>query len=46
MKAYIANKPKDKFGEHHYETGSEDIVAVEREKFRHFQAYFGLPDEV
>jgi len=46
MKAYIASKPKDKFGEHHYETGSEDIVAAEREKFRRFQAYFELPDEV
>ena len=45
MKAYIANKPKDKFGEHHYETGSEAIVAVERAKFQRFQTYFGLPDE-
>jgi hypothetical protein len=46
MKAYIADKPKDKFGEHHYDTGSEDLIAAERRKFRRFQEYFAIPDEL
>jgi hypothetical protein len=46
MKAYIAAKPKDKFGEHDYETGSDDMLAAERRKFRRFQEYFAIADEV
>ena len=46
IKAYIAAKPKDKFGEHHYDTGGEALIAAERAKFRRFQDYFGIPDEL
>jgi len=46
IKAYIAHKPKDKFGEHHYDTGGEVQIAAERAKFRRFQDYFGIPDEL
>jgi hypothetical protein len=46
IKATIARKPKDAFGEHHYDTGGEALIAAERAKFRRFQDYFGIPDEV
>ena len=46
IKAYIAGKPKDKFGEHHYDTGGEALIAAERQKFRRFQDYFGIRDEL
>ena len=46
MQAYLASKPKGKFGEHDYDLGGESIVAGEREKFRKFQDYFGVASEV
>ncbi len=46
MQAYFAQKPKGKFGEHDYDTGGEQIVAAEREKFRAFQDYFGVASEL
>ena len=46
MQAYIASKPKGKFGEHEYEAGNETTVAAEREKFRRFQEYFGVASEI
>jgi hypothetical protein len=46
IQAYIASKPKDRFGEHHYDTGGEALIAAERRKFRRFQDYFGVPDEL
>ncbi len=46
MQGYISAKPKGKHGEHDYETGGEAAIAAEREKFRRFQEYFGVPSEV
>jgi hypothetical protein len=46
MQAYIARKPKGKFGEHDYLTGQEARIAAERAKFRHFQDYFGIRSEI
>ena len=46
MLDYIASKPKGKFGEHEYEMGERSAMADEREKFRRFQDYFGIQDEV
>ncbi len=46
MQDYIASKPKGKFGEHDYETGTSELIAGERLKFSKFQAYFGVPSEV
>jgi hypothetical protein len=46
MLDYIQNKPRDKFGGHEYETGGEELIAEEREKFRAFQAHFGVASEI
>jgi len=46
MQAYIAQKPKGKFGEHDYDAGGEAIIADERSRFRRFQEYFGVASEL
>ena len=46
MLDYIQNKPRDKFGSHDYETGGEELIAEEREKFRAFQTYFDVASEI
>jgi hypothetical protein len=46
MLDYIQEKPKEKFGKHEYETGDEELIAEEREKFRAFQTYFGVASEI
>jgi hypothetical protein len=46
MQAYLAQKPKGKFGEHDYDLGGEALIAEERERFRHIQDHFGIPDEL
>ena len=46
MLDYIASKPKDKFGAHEYDTGSDAIIAEAREAFRPFQEYFGVKSEI
>ena len=46
MLGYIADKPKGKFGEHDYETGEETRIAEDRGKFKQFQDYFEIPDEL
>jgi hypothetical protein len=46
MLAYVANKPKDKFGKHDYEIGDARTIAAMREAFRPFQSYFGVESEI
>jgi hypothetical protein len=46
MLDYIQNKPKNKFGSHDYQTGSERMIAEEREKFRAFQEHFDVASEI
>ena len=46
MLDYIRNKPKNKFGSHDYQTGSERMIAEEREKFRAFQEHFDVASEI
>jgi hypothetical protein len=46
MLDYIRNKPKNKFGSHDYQTGSAQMIEKEREKFRAFQAHFGVASEI
>jgi hypothetical protein len=46
MRSYLANKPKGAFGEHVYEPGPPEAIAAERAKFRRYQDYFDVPDEV
>jgi hypothetical protein len=45
MRAYLAAKPKGKFGEHVYAAGPSEAIAVERDRFRRYQETFGVPDE-
>ena len=46
MLDYIENKPRNKFGHHDYQTGSDGMIAAEREKYRAFQAHFGVASEI
>jgi len=46
MRAYLAAKPKGKFGEHVYEAGPRAAIAALRERFRRYQETFGIPDEL
>lgn len=45
MQAYVASKPKGKFGQHRYEAGDEATLARERTLFRDYQRRYGVPDE-
>lgn len=46
MQAYIAGKPKGRFGEHDYGAGEREIISGDREKYRRFQEHFGIADEI
>jgi len=46
MQRYIASKPKGKFGEHDYDLGDSDTIAMDRPKYKKFQDYFGVVSEV
>ena len=46
MRAYLASKPQGVFGEHLYEPGAPEEIAAERAKFRRYQDYFEVPDEL
>ena len=43
---YLANKPKGKHGKFEYDRAQAEQIAAERERFRTYQDYFGVPDEV
>jgi hypothetical protein len=45
MQAYLAAKPRGKFGKHRYEEGDEGLRNRERALFRAYQARYGVPDE-
>lgn len=46
MQAYLEAKPKGKHGRFEYESPATEQVAVERDQFRVYQDYFGVPDEI
>jgi hypothetical protein len=46
MAAYIASKPKGKFGKHVYDVGDAPEIARKRKLAARFQGYFNVPDEV
>lgn len=47
MSAYLSDKPQGKFGAHRYASASSaDVIAREREYYRRYQDYFGIPDEI
>ena len=45
MKAYLAAKPKAKFGKHKYSIGEAEEIAKKREYFVRYQAYYNVPIE-
>lgn len=45
IRAYVAAKPKGKFGVHRYEEGDKETLARERTLFREYQLRYGVPDE-
>lgn len=46
IRSYLANKPKGKHGKFEYDRAQAEQIATERERFRRYQEYFGVPDEV
>ena len=46
MRRYLARKQKGVFGEHLYEPGPPEAIAAERARFRRYQEYFEVPDEL
>ena len=46
VRAYLAAKPQGKHGKFAYASADPAQVAAERERFRAYQEYFGVPDEV
>ena len=44
MKEYLAGKPREKFGTHHYDVGENELS--ERRYFRKYQQAYDVPDEV
>lgn len=44
MKDYLAGKPREKFGTHHYDVGENELS--ERRYFRKYQRAYDVPDEV
>ncbi len=42
----LAARPKGSLGEHVYDAGQREAIAVERDRFRRYQQAFGFPDEV
>ncbi len=42
----LAQRPKDRFGRHDYDVGSEERIASERERWRSIQDYFGVASEL
>ena len=44
MKEYLAGKPREKFGTHHYNVGENELA--ERRYFRKYQRAYDVPDEV
>lgn len=46
MREYLRNRPQTKYGRHAYESGPESVIAREREVYRRYQDYFGIPNEI
>ena len=46
MRSYLANKPQGKHGSYRYESPDPEQVAAERARFREYQEYFGVANEV
>lgn len=46
MQAYLAGKPRGKFGQHRYAVGEQAEIARVRKLYARYQAYFDVPGEV
>ena len=46
MRAYLDAKPKGKHGRFEYERLDSKAIAAEREQFRAYQEFFGVPNEI
>ena len=45
MLAFLASKPKGKFGEHIYSKTPPDVIAEERIAYQRYQQYFNVANE-
>ena len=46
MRRYLAAKPQGQHGKFEYDSADADQIAAERDRFRRYQAYFNVPNEV
>lgn len=46
MQAYLAHKPKGKFGVHRYKIGEKEEIARQRRLYQRYQEHFHVPNEV
>jgi len=46
MMAYLAKKPKGKFGTFEYKSPDAEAISTERKAFQRYQDYFKVPNEV
>jgi hypothetical protein len=46
VRSYLAKKPQGKHGDYRYQSPDPEQVAAERERFRAYQEYFGVPNEI
>ncbi|MBT4523216.1 MAG: sulfotransferase [Halieaceae bacterium] len=46
MTQYLAAKPRHKYGEHRYQTGSDESICRDRALLARYQAYYNVPSEV
>lgn len=46
MEAYLAHKPKGKFGAHRYAVGEREQIERERRLYERYQRFHGVPNEV
>ena len=45
MQAYLAAKPKNKFGVHQYKTASQERISADRAALAFYQSYYDVPSE-
>jgi hypothetical protein len=46
MDAYLRSKPQGAHGKHDYQRADASIIAEERRKYRRYQEYFNVPNEI
>lgn len=46
MEAHLAGKPQGGLGRHEYQRADDSVIAEERRKYKRYQDYFNVPNEV